>query len=34
MTLNPLDTRRARLMELVDLSKGRGLEIGPLHSPL
>jgi len=34
MTTNPLDMRRARLMGLVDVSKGRGLEIGPLHSPI
>jgi len=34
MTLSPLDMRRARLMELVGASKGRGLEIGPLHSPI
>jgi SAM-dependent methyltransferase len=34
MTLSPLDMRRARLMELVGASKGRGLEVGPLHSPI
>jgi SAM-dependent methyltransferase len=26
--------RRARLMKLVGASKGRGLEVGPLHSPI
>lgn len=34
MTLSPRDMRRARLLELVDVSEGRGLEIGPLHSPI
>jgi len=34
MTLSPLDMRRARLMGLLDVSQGRGLEIGPLHSPI
>lgn len=34
MTLSPLEMRRARLMELVDVSEGRGLEVGPLHSPI
>ena len=34
MTLSPLDMRRERLMELVGAKEGRGLEIGPLHSPI
>jgi SAM-dependent methyltransferase len=34
MTLSALNMRRARLMKLVNFSKGRGLEIGPLHSPI
>jgi hypothetical protein len=34
MTLTPLDMRRARLMGLLDVSDGPGLEIGPLHSPV
>lgn len=33
MTLSTND-RRSRLMELVDVSEGRGLEIGPLASPI
>lgn len=34
MSLSPLDTRRERLMDLVGAKEGRGLEIGPLHSPI
>ncbi len=34
MTLSPLDMRRERLIKLVGASNGRGLEIGPLHSPI
>lgn len=34
MTSSPQDIRRARLMKLVDVTEGRGLEIGPLHSPI
>jgi hypothetical protein len=33
MALSTQD-RRARLMELIDVSEGRGLEIGPLASPI
>jgi len=34
MTLSPQDIRNATLMKLVDVTKGPGLEIGPLHSPI
>lgn len=34
MALCPLDMRRERLMGLVGASNGRGLEIGPLDSPI
>jgi SAM-dependent methyltransferase len=34
VTLSPLDMRRSRLMGLLDVGQGRGLEIGPLHSPI
>jgi hypothetical protein len=32
--VNDLDPRRQRLWGLHDFSRGRGLEIGPLHSPI
>lgn len=34
MALSPLDMRRERLMGLLGASNGRGLEIGPLDSPI
>jgi hypothetical protein len=34
MTVSPRDIRRARLMKLVNVSEGRGLEVGPLDAPI
>ena len=34
MSLSPQDHRRAKLMTFLDVTKGPGLEVGPLHSPI